>query len=52
MPGPRARQQATAAESDFAPIQVRIYLNLRNPAEGFQFMLSSDAYPYVRLRMN
>lgn len=46
-PEPQAQLQATAAGSEFTPIQVRIYYNLRNPVEGFQFILPSDAYPYV-----
>ncbi|EJC98793.1 uncharacterized protein FOMMEDRAFT_161628 [Fomitiporia mediterranea MF3/22] len=34
------------ASSEFAPIQVRISYCLKNPVEGIQFILPSDAYPY------
>lgn len=34
---------------EFAPIIVKITYSLRNPADGIQFVLPSDAYPYVRL---
>lgn len=34
--------------TEFSPIQVRVTYHVRNPAEGIQFVLPSDAYPYVR----
>ena len=33
--------------TEFAPIIINIAYMLRNPADGFQFVLPSDAHPYV-----
>lgn len=32
---------------EFAPIVVNIAYSLRNPVDGFEFVVPSDAYPYV-----
>ncbi|KAH8110586.1 hypothetical protein DFH11DRAFT_1619105 [Phellopilus nigrolimitatus] len=51
-PEPQALGQALsqvqhgASGPEFSPIQVRITYSLRNPVEGFQFVLPNDAYPY------
>jgi hypothetical protein len=39
--------QTGAPVFEFAPIQVIITYSLRNPADGVQFIVPSDAYPYV-----
>ena len=36
--------------SEFAPIMVVIEYSLHNPHDGLQFVLPTDAYPYVRNR--
>jgi len=33
---------------EFAPITVIIEYSLHNPHDGLQFVLPTDAYPYVR----
>ncbi|KAI5120798.1 hypothetical protein M0805_002425 [Coniferiporia weirii] len=43
---PLSQTHAATAAPEFSPIQVRITYSLRNPVEGFQFVLPSDAYPY------
>ena len=32
---------------EFAPIVVKITYSLRNPVDGVEFVLPTDAYPYV-----
>lgn len=32
---------------EYLPITVTITYSLRNPVDGFQFVLPTDAYPYV-----
>lgn len=41
--------RATESEStsQFAPITILIHYSLRNPRDGIQFVLPTDAYPYV-----
>ena len=41
--------QSSMPALEFAPILVKINYSLRNPADGVQFVLPSDAYPYVRV---
>jgi transcription initiation factor TFIID subunit 2 len=36
---------------EFLPIIVRIDYSLRNPVDGFQFVVPTDSYPYVRIRV-
>lgn len=43
-PGPMAAPVLPVPE--FAPITVTIEYSIRNPADGIQFILPSDAYPY------
>lgn len=43
-PGP---SQTPAPGPEFMPIVVHIEYSLRNPVDGIQFMLPTDAYPYV-----
>ena len=45
-PAVPSTQQSTAS-SELASIQVRITYCVKNPVEGIQFVLPSDAYPYV-----
>ncbi|KAF8140663.1 hypothetical protein EV363DRAFT_1313061 [Boletus edulis] len=42
-PGP---SQTPAPGPEFMPIVVRIEYSLRNPVDGIQFVLPTDAYPY------
>lgn len=44
IPGP---SQTPAPGPEFMPIVVRIEYSLRNPVDGIQFVLPTDAYPYV-----
>ena len=41
--------QPIASSSEFSPIQVRISYCVKNPVEGFQFVLPNEAYPYVSI---
>ncbi|KDQ63029.1 hypothetical protein JAAARDRAFT_29020 [Jaapia argillacea MUCL 33604] len=42
-PGPSYQQPAIP---EYAPITVKIVYSLRNPVDGLQFLLPTDAYPY------
>lgn len=44
-PGPSAHR-ANNVVKEYAPLTVKIFYSLRNPAEGLQFVLPSDAYPF------
>lgn len=33
---------------EYMPITINITYSLRNPVDGFQFVLPTDSYPYVR----
>ena len=39
--------QTASTTLEFAPIVLRVAYSLRNPVDGFQFVLPNDAYPYV-----
>ncbi|OBZ68561.1 Transcription initiation factor TFIID subunit 2 [Grifola frondosa] len=43
-PGPMA--QSTLPVPEFVPITVNIVYSLRNPVDGIQFVLPTDAYPF------
>ncbi|KAF7302593.1 Transcription initiation factor TFIID subunit 2 [Mycena chlorophos] len=43
-PGPSS--QSTQAASEFAPIAINIAYSLRNPVDGFQFVVPTQSYPY------
>ena len=45
MPG--VNSQLVVPLFDFSPITVNITYSLRNPVDGLQFVLLTDAYPYV-----
>jgi len=34
---------------EFAPIVVHIAYSLRNPVDGFEFVIPNDSYPFVRV---
>ncbi|TFK56505.1 hypothetical protein OE88DRAFT_1689584 [Heliocybe sulcata] len=44
-PGP-STQPANPALSEYSPITVKIVYSLRNPSDGLQFIVPSDAYPF------
>ena len=39
----------TGPGEHFAPITINIEYSLRNPADGLNFVLPSDAYPHVSI---
>ena len=41
--------QAPQVVPEFSPITINIAYSLRNPVDGFQFVLPTDSYPYVSL---
>ncbi|KAJ7070580.1 hypothetical protein C8F01DRAFT_1106921 [Mycena amicta] len=43
-PGPSS--QPSQAAKEFAPIAINIAYSLRNPVDGFQFVVPSESYPY------
>ena len=43
-PGPSFQ---TPALPEYLPITINIVYSLRNPVDGFQFVLPTDSYPYV-----
>ncbi|KAF7307415.1 Transcription initiation factor TFIID subunit 2 [Mycena indigotica] len=43
-PGPSSQAAQTATE--FAPICINIAYSLRNPVDGFQFVVPTESYPY------
>jgi transcription initiation factor TFIID subunit 2 len=43
----QAASHTASTTLEFAPIVVRVVYTLRNPVDGFQFVLPTDAYPYV-----
>jgi hypothetical protein len=45
-PGMGFQTPATSVP-EFSPITVNISYSLRNPVDGFQFVIPSDAYPHV-----
>ncbi|KAI0348152.1 hypothetical protein BDW22DRAFT_1480005 [Trametopsis cervina] len=45
-PEPQTPGFGSQPSPEFAPIQVVITYSLRNPIDGVQFMVPSDAYPY------
>jgi transcription initiation factor TFIID subunit 2 len=40
---------SSQASREYLPITVRIEYALRDPVDGLQFVLPSDAYPFVRM---
>ena len=46
-PGP---SQANLTVTEFSPIVVNITYSLRNPVDGFEFVLPTESYPYVSTR--
>jgi hypothetical protein len=42
-------QIPAVAVPEFSPITVHIVYSLRNPVDGFQFVIPTEAYPYVSL---
>jgi transcription initiation factor TFIID subunit 2 len=40
-------QTPAVSVPEFLPITVNISYSLRNPVDGFQFVIPSEAYPYV-----
>ena len=46
-PGPSA-QGAQSSAPEYEEILIKIVYSLRNPADGVQFMVPTDSYPYVR----
>jgi len=46
-PEPQAQGQSSQAAPEYAPIVVNIAYSLRNPVDGFEFVVPTDAYPYV-----
>ncbi|KAJ2935753.1 hypothetical protein H1R20_g1340, partial [Candolleomyces eurysporus] len=45
-PEPQTPGPASQATAEFAPIVVNIAYSLRNPVDGFEFVVPNDAYPY------
>ncbi|TFK17374.1 TATA-binding protein associated factor Taf2 [Coprinopsis marcescibilis] len=45
-PEPQAPGQSAQSVPEFSPIVVNIAYSLRNPVDGFEFVLPSDAFPY------
>ncbi|EAU92262.2 TATA-binding protein associated factor Taf2 [Coprinopsis cinerea okayama7 len=45
-PEPQTPGQATQSDPEFSPIVVNIAYSLRNPVDGFEFVVPNDAYPY------
>lgn len=44
------QSQGAQAVVEFNPIVVKIVYSLRNPVDGFEFVLPNDAHPYVSSR--
>lgn len=42
-------QPPPAVVPEFAPMIVKITYSLRNPVDGFQFIVPTDSFPYVRI---
>lgn len=47
---PVISQQAHALP-EFSPLVVNIVYSLRNPVDGFEFVLPTESYPYVSLKV-
>ncbi|KZT08630.1 uncharacterized protein LAESUDRAFT_45791 [Laetiporus sulphureus 93-53] len=43
---PGLNAQATLPVPEFVPININIIYSMRNPADGIQFVIPTDAYPY------
>ena len=48
LPAMYAMEQALVRKSiEFQPVVVHIQYSLKNPVDGFEFVLPTDAHPYV-----
>ena len=48
-PQTRASSLAPTATTEFAPLVVHVEYSLRNPVDGVEFVMPTDAYPYVSI---
>lgn len=39
--------QTQTSIPEFSPITINVTYNLRNPVDGFEFVLPTDLYPFV-----
>lgn len=46
-PPTRAGSLAPGQATEFAPLVIHIDYSLRNPVDGLEFILPTDAYPHV-----
>lgn len=46
-PHTRASSLAPTTTTEFAPLVVHVEYSLRNPVDGVEFVMPTDAYPYV-----